>query len=417
MPTQLKRPFLLASIVCSLAAAMAAQSIADDREVMFVSPDATFNTTKQAMMRGDYETFCQCFSDDGLRLMTGSLRMMTGMIEWAGKQENADKRSVKMAKGLVRINRRYVESQPAAEIQFDLNASAEELMASIRKRAEPINDHSGYIAAIFKLLRANDNRPNKFVPMADAQLLNLKTEGESATAMMSGTFLKPQKSENSIVFRRVGLAWKIEQLGDYGTNVSLTETSSAPAQQTTLPEKKPKQKRRQPRPKKMVLPVLPEVSTLKPIDRPNEKGFSQLHQAGSAEVPQALIDQGADVDVRQRTFHGTPLQYAASFGRLDVVRLLLKHKATVDAVDLAGRTPLMWAASKGHAEIVEALLEAGASPEQTSRGTKWTALHFAAEKGQFETAQLLIEHGASPAVKNTQGKTPLDLNPNIAPPR
>ncbi len=114
------------------------------------------------------------------------------------------------------------------------------------------------------------------------------------------------------------------------------------------------------RPKRFVAPVLPEIDALKLIDRPDEKGFSQLHRARGVEAAQALIDQGADVDVRQRTFHGTPLQYAASSGRLAMAQLLIKHKATVDAVDLAGRTPLMWAAWQGRAEVVEALLEAGA---------------------------------------------------------
>jgi len=169
-----------------------------------------------------------------------------------------------------------------------------------------------------------------------------------------------------------------------------------------------------------VPPVLPDVATLKPIDRPDEKGFSQLHWAVVArgvESTQTLLDQGADVDVRQRKFQGTPLQYAASSGRLDTVQLLIKHKATVDAVDLSLRTPLMWAAWNGHADVAQALLDAGADLHKTSRGIRWTALHFAADRGKFETAQLLIERGASLTAKNTQGKTPLDLNLNIAPPK
>ncbi|NOY41481.1 MAG: hypothetical protein GXP26_06555 [Planctomycetes bacterium] len=182
-----------------------------------------------------------------------------------------------------------------------------------------------------------------------------------------------------------------------------------------LPVAKPPVKMKRAKPKEIALPVLPEVSELEPIDRPDEKGFSQLHRARSVEVAQALIDQGADVDVRQRKFHGTPLQYAASFGRLDMVRLLLKNKATVDAFDLAGRTPLMWAASKDRTNIVEMLLDSGADLHHMSR-KKWTALHFAADKGQFEAAQLLLDRGASLSAKTADGKTPVDMNPNIAPP-
>jgi len=138
------------------------------------------------------------------------------------------------------------------------NASSEELMASVRKMAVPIDDHPGYVTAVLKLLRSNDKRPNNNQPMADAQLLNLKIEDDLATAVMKGTFLKPRKSQEPITFRRMGLAWKIDQLGSFGT-------------------------------------------TLKPIDRPDEKGFSQLHRARGIEAAQTLIDQGADVNVRQRT--------------------------------------------------------------------------------------------------------------------
>jgi len=202
-----KRLILQAMVVCLFSIDIGAA----EEEQPFVSPDATFQTAKQAMVRGDYDAFCQCFTEEGLSLMAGSLRMMTGMIEWAGKQENADKQSVRLAKGLDRINRRHVKSLPTGNVQLDLNASPEDFMASVRKMAGPINDHPDYVAAVFKLLRANDNRTNQNQPMADAVLQDLKVEDKSATAAMSGTFLKPRKSEEPILFRRIGLAWVQER--------------------------------------------------------------------------------------------------------------------------------------------------------------------------------------------------------------
>ncbi len=201
------------------------------------SPDATFNTAKQAMVRGDYMAFCQCFTEDGLSLMAGSLRMMTGMLQWAGQQQGADPQSVKLSQGLDRINQRYIKSQLESEVHLDLNASAEDFMAVVRKMAEPISDHSGYVTAVFKLLHTNNSFPNKSQPMADATLQDITVEGESANATMIGTFLKPRKSEEPIMFRRVGRTWKIEQLGSFG--VKITVNNSAPAQQTTQPENNP----------------------------------------------------------------------------------------------------------------------------------------------------------------------------------
>ncbi len=163
----------------------------------------------------------------------------------------------------------------------------------------------------------------------------------------------------------------------------------------------------------------PKIKALGPVDRLDDQGFSQLHRAASAgnvKFAQSLIDRGVNVDIPQHTFHGTPLQYAASAGQARMVELLLKHKATVDATDTRGRTPLMWAASEGHPEAAHLLIQAGADINKTTGGG-WTPLHYAAQKGHFEVAQLLMKHGANLSKKNSNGKTPLDLNPNIAPPQ
>jgi len=45
-----------------------------------------------------------------------------------------------------------------------------------------------------------------------------------------------------------------------------------------------------------------------------------------------------------------------------------------------------------------------------------TALYYAADRGRLKVAKILVENGANLSSKNIQGKTPLDLNPNIAPP-
>src|SRR5258708_6062293 len=51
----------------------------------------------------------------------------------------------------------------------------------------------------------------------------------------------------------------------------------------------------------------------------------------------------------------------ADKGHLDVIKVLLEHKADVNVRDtFYNATPLTWAVMKGHAGIVQALLEAGA---------------------------------------------------------
>lgn len=127
------------------------------------------------------------------------------------------------------------------------------------------------------------------------------------------------------------------------------------------------------------------------IDDLDNDGFSDLHRAasgGQADRVRLLLDAGADVNVRQGTFKGTPLQYAASEGHAEVVKLLLKTDAAVDATDSVGRTPLMWAAQAGHMDVVRALLDSRANALATTN-TGWTALRYAREGGHKAVADLL----------------------------
>jgi hypothetical protein len=125
-----------------------------------------------------------------------------------------------------------------------------------------------------------------------------------------------------------------------------------------------------------------------------------------------LLSAGASVDVEQRTYHGTPLQYAASGGHGETVQALVDHGATIDSRDVQGRTPLAWAAQNGHADVVRRLLSAGAAVNSRASGG-WTPLHYAVDREHVETAQLLIDQGADVHARNSQGKSPFALNPGL----
>ncbi len=73
---------------------------------------------------------------------------------------------------------------------------------------------------------------------------------------------------------------------------------------------------------------------------------------------QALLDKGAKVN----QLGWTALHYAAAGGSAQVIRLLVKHRAELDARSPHMATALMLAAREGQEEAVTALLEAGANP-------------------------------------------------------
>jgi ankyrin repeat protein len=105
---------------------------------------------------------------------------------------------------------------------------------------------------------------------------------------------------------------------------------------------------------------------------------------------------------------GTPLHYAAFYGLLDVVKLLvIERPQDVNALgfDYDG-TPLFGASRNGHLEVARVLLENGADVK--ARDNKHRApLHWASKRGRVEVVRILLEHGADAKVQDDRGRSPL----------
>ena len=98
-----------------------------------------------------------------------------------------------------------------------------------------------------------------------------------------------------------------------------------------------------------------------------------------------------------------PVADAAMRGEVDVVRVLLRQGADVNAAQGDGMTALHWAAEKGDVEITAMLIFAGANLEAVTRLGDYTPLHLASKAGQGPTAETLLEAGADPNVKTLTG--------------
>jgi ankyrin repeat protein len=101
--------------------------------------------------------------------------------------------------------------------------------------------------------------------------------------------------------------------------------------------------------------------------QPDWLRITPLHhfaRKGDVEKASIFIENGADLHARDEDICSTPLGWAAKFGKIEMVELLLKYGAKPnlpdDLPDLAWATPLAWATRRGHREIVELLKQHGA---------------------------------------------------------
>ncbi|WQF75414.1 Putative NACHT nucleoside triphosphatase, P-loop containing nucleoside triphosphate hydrolase [Colletotrichum destructivum] len=98
-----------------------------------------------------------------------------------------------------------------------------------------------------------------------------------------------------------------------------------------------------------------------------------------------------------------PLHIAAQSGLVEYVKHLLSFPdVAVDAADVQGKTPLWWAASFGRAEVVQVLIEAGADPDRDDAYNGLKPLHEASSKNHPEVVKVLLAAGVDPLTKKTR---------------
>ena len=128
---------------------------------------------------------------------------------------------------------------------------------------------------------------------------------------------------------------------------------------------------------------------------------------GKAEKVSSLLSIGMNPDCQSFPWGGiTPLNWAATNGHTDVVKLLLRAGADPNIADLGRETPLSEASRKGHKYVVKLLLEARAEPHTTDDFGR-TPLYWAARYGHTEVVKLLLDPVVKPNTPDASGRTPL----------
>ena len=147
-----------------------------------------------------------------------------------------------------------------------------------------------------------------------------------------------------------------------------------------------------------------------PINALNRSGLSPLAvacRAANWPLAKFLLERGAKAALPD----GEPALVAAA-GIADDdpegIRLLLKHRASVNALDARKRSALMTAAAEGHEEIARALRAAGAEVDLVDQHGS-TALMEAARAGAVEIVQMLAQAEPDASVRDQHGRDALTL--------
>lgn len=149
------------------------------------------------------------------------------------------------------------------------------------------------------------------------------------------------------------------------------------------------------------------------VDALDLDGNSPLHmavRAGRMTVAQLLLGRGADVH-RANRLRQTALHIASRAGSKRILSCLINRGAWLDVAraDISGNLPLHYAASEGRIGVIKELL-----PQMTPQAISCanqdgqTALHLACQKGMVRAVRLLLQGGANPLNHDLEGKSLMD---------
>jgi ankyrin repeat protein len=174
------------------------------------------------------------------------------------------------------------------------------------------------------------------------------------------------------------------------------------------------------------------------VSATNDFGVSVAEIAaacGNEKTLKLLLDKGVSRNFQNQSTGRSLLHAAALYNQTNTAQLLIQRHAKVDIADNFGFTPLHVSALRGSVDVLELLLKHKADCNQVTAAAKpvppfggaWpevrllaaggnTALHVAALTGQTNVIGVLLKWGASVNATNSYGLTPLDLAAEMGPP-
>lgn len=135
-----------------------------------------------------------------------------------------------------------------------------------------------------------------------------------------------------------------------------------------------------------------------------------LSRWGEMDKVRQILEANPEAVHERDALDKTPLFFAVTFDKPEMVRLLLEHGADINAKDITGMTPLHVAANLGLNDQVRLLVELGADLNARDEFGD-TPLHAAAYSRYLKdsTLRLLVELGADLNAENKAGLTPEEL--------
>ncbi len=150
--------------------------------------------------------------------------------------------------------------------------------------------------------------------------------------------------------------------------------------------------------------ALASVGTAAFAQTVSERFYQSVRNDDLATLRVLIKDNGASVkDARGQT----PLMFAAAYGSLEAMKLLIASGADAKAESEAGVTALHWCT--GDAKKVRLLLDQGAEVNKASALGRTPLLVAAGTYGSLETVKLLLQKGAEVNAMDSGGFTPLNV--------